>query len=172
MGNECIPPLTQDEIQRAANAAAAIITRCNMVADDGFVDAKQLLTVVQRNITRGSILDVNLEGLSAVLAHPTIRRKLGQYGFKFQMYRSNGDKWYHNSSGRLFWMYRLGSNISDRNVPKQGSDHENEQVEKIRESVFEICRCTSPVSEVYIPRPFILRLSDLINICHFLRMEG
>ena len=74
MVKEYNPPLTQDELKQAANAAAAIVTRCNMVANDGFVNAKQLLTLVQRKVTRESILEVNLEGLSAVLAHPTIRR--------------------------------------------------------------------------------------------------
>ena len=72
-----IPPLTQSELNGAADAAAAIVTRCNMVAEDGFVGPKDMLGRIYRKFTRGAPLQLHLEGL---LAHPTIRRVLGIYG--------------------------------------------------------------------------------------------
>ena len=155
MGKEYSPPLTQDELQRAANAAAAIVTRCNMVSNDGFVNANQLLTLVQRKVTRGSNLEVDLEGLSAVLAHPTIRRVLDLYGFKFQMYKGEGDRWFHNSSKKAFRMYRIGSNISGRKFSAPGSIEEMEQVVNITQRVLEACGCTSPVSEAILHPVFV-----------------
>jgi hypothetical protein len=67
------PPLSSDELERAANAAAAIVTRCNMVSTDGFVAAAELLDMLERKTTRGSALEFNFDDVCAVLAHATIR---------------------------------------------------------------------------------------------------
>ena len=84
MVRDVIPPLTISELHEAADAAAAIVTRCLMVPDDGFLAASDVLTLLQRKFTWGSNLELHLEGLCVVLAHPTIRNVLMQFGFKFQ----------------------------------------------------------------------------------------
>ena len=66
------PPLSPDELERATNAAAAIVTRCNMVSTDGFVAAAKLFAMLERKMMRTSVLDFNVVDICAVLAHTTI----------------------------------------------------------------------------------------------------
>ena len=106
MGKEYPPLLTQDELNGAADAAAAIVTRCNMVDEDGFVGPAGMLDRISRNVTRRVPIELNLEKICTALAHPTIRRVLGVFGFKFQQYKGHGDRFYHKSSGQQFWMHR------------------------------------------------------------------
>ena len=58
MGRQSNPPLSGDELERAANAAAAIITRCNMVAEDGFVEAEAMVGLIQRKAAHGMTLNL------------------------------------------------------------------------------------------------------------------
>ena len=88
MGKEFPPPLTQSELNGAADAAAAIVTRCNMVPEDGFVGPEDMLDLMYRKFTRGVTLKLDLEGLCASLAHPSI---LELRGFKFQHYKGVND---------------------------------------------------------------------------------
>ncbi len=41
-----IPALSQYEVEQVANAAAAIVTRCSMIPEDGFVDAETLFGII------------------------------------------------------------------------------------------------------------------------------
>lgn len=121
MGEQFIPPLSSTELDEAADAAAGIVTRCTIVFDDGFIGAAELLTLIKRNFTRGSVVNLNSEGLCAVLAHPTIRKVLQGCGFMFELTKTSNDRFNHRSSGESFWMYRLGSNVSNRQLPAAGS---------------------------------------------------
>ena len=55
MGKEYARPLTQAELNGAADAAAAIVTRCSMEPERAFVNATSLFGVIQRPSARGSI---------------------------------------------------------------------------------------------------------------------
>jgi hypothetical protein len=46
------PLLSSEEIEGAATAAAAIITRCNMDSTDGFVEENKLFSMLNRKTTR------------------------------------------------------------------------------------------------------------------------
>ena len=120
-----IPPLTQSELNGAADAAAAIVMRCNMVPEDGFVGPEDMLDQMYRKVTRGVTLKLDLEGLCAALAHPSIRHILELRGFKFQDYEDIND---HSNSGQTFWMHRIGSSINDRKLPPAGSAEERDQI--------------------------------------------
>ena len=48
------------------------LTRCNMVSTDGFVAAAKLFAMLERKMTRTSVLDFNVVDICAVLAHTTI----------------------------------------------------------------------------------------------------
>ena len=122
MGKEFVPPLTQSELNGAADAAAAIVMRCNMVPEDGFVGPEDMLDQMYRKVTRGVTLKLDLEGLCASLAHPSI---FELRGFKFQHYKGVND---HSSSGQTFWMHRIGSSINDRKLPPAGSAEERDQI--------------------------------------------
>ena len=93
-----------------------------MVPEDGFVGPEDMLGRISRKFTRGSTLEVHLEGLCAALAHPSI---FELRGFKFQHYKGVND---HSSSGQTFWMHRIGSSINGRKLPPAGSAEERDQI--------------------------------------------
>jgi hypothetical protein len=101
MGEVVVPNLTQIELEQAANAAAAIVTGCNMDSTDGFVAAAELVGILEWKTTRGSALEFNFDDICAVLAHATIRSFLEKDGFKFERNRCVTD----NSS---IAVHRLG----------------------------------------------------------------
>jgi hypothetical protein len=129
MGKCIIPPLSQFELEQAANAAAAIVTRCSMLPEHGFVNAETLFDTIRRPSTRGSVT-FDLKAVEVVLAHPYIRARLIERGFKFERSQSSKDIFYHR--GCEYRMQRFGSTISGRALPPAGSEDERLQVDEMR----------------------------------------
>ena len=125
MGKVVVPPLSQFELEQAANAAAAIVTRCSMNSEDGFVDAATLFDAIRRPSTRGSVT-FDLKAVEFVLAHSNIRARLIERGFKFERSHLNTDVLHHG--GCEYRMHRFGSSISGRDLPLAGSEEEHQQV--------------------------------------------
>ena len=122
-----------------------------MVDEDGFVGPAGMLDRISRNVTRRVPIELNLEKICTALAHPTIRRVLGVFGFKFQQYKGHGDRFYHKSSGQQFWMHRIGSSINERPLPIAGYDDERVQFEQVRSAVLTALSAL----EIYRYRPFL-----------------
>jgi hypothetical protein len=120
------PPLSSEELEGAATAAAAIITRCNMDSTDGFVAADKLFSRLDRKTTRSLAFEFSFNDTCAALAHSSIRSILETYGCKFERNRMETDKFIHR--GECYWMNRLGRSAGGHELPAMGSSDEQSLV--------------------------------------------